>query len=197
VLKHMVGCKYPHLYWSRYGRTSQEIAVSGSCQQALLGNCNSVWVWCLHVGWIPRWGQSLESLSVSAPQFVHVFHLGKNNSGLKFWRLMGGLIRQLVGGWSRQVLPHLCGVLQLMSSPWGPGKLLLSWHLGLSGCYPQFFIPNCYIPLFNFLILCTSPPSPPILDSSPSFSPPPILFLQSPSNLLLTLIISFLFLSRT
>jgi hypothetical protein len=38
------------------GRVPQETAVSGSCQQALLGICNSVWVWCLHMGWILRWG---------------------------------------------------------------------------------------------------------------------------------------------
>jgi hypothetical protein len=34
---------------------TQETAVSGSCQQALLGISNNVWVWCVHVGWIPRW----------------------------------------------------------------------------------------------------------------------------------------------
>jgi hypothetical protein len=43
--------------------------------------------------------------------------------------------------WSQQVLLPLCGVFQLMSSPWGPRSLLLSWHLGLSGCYPQFPTP--------------------------------------------------------
>jgi hypothetical protein len=41
-----------HLYWSGSGRASQETAVSGFCQQALLGICNSVWVWCIHVRWI-------------------------------------------------------------------------------------------------------------------------------------------------
>ena len=69
--------------------------------------------------------------------------------------------------WSLQVLSPLCWVFQLMSSLLGPGSLLLSWHLGLSGGYPQFPIPHCYTPLFNFLTLCTSPPSPPIPDSSP------------------------------
>jgi hypothetical protein len=33
----------------------------------------------------------------------------------------------------------------------GPGSLLLSWHLGLSGGYPQFSIPHCDTPLFSFL----------------------------------------------
>ena len=32
----MVGCEPPYLYWSGSGRASQETAVSGSCQQALL-----------------------------------------------------------------------------------------------------------------------------------------------------------------
>ena len=99
--------------------------------------------------------------------------------------------------WSQQVLPPLCGIFWLMSSPWGPGRLLLSWHLGLSGCYPQFPIRHCYTPLFNFLTLCTSPPSPPIPDSSPLLPPPPFLFLPSPSHPLLPLIILFPLLSRT
>jgi hypothetical protein len=52
----LVGCAHLHLYWSGSGKASQKTAVSSSCQQALLGNSSSVWVWCLHVGWIPRWG---------------------------------------------------------------------------------------------------------------------------------------------
>jgi hypothetical protein len=74
--------------------------------------------------------------------------------------------------WSLQVLPPLCRVFQLMSSLWGPGRLLLSWYLGLSCCYPQFPIPHFYIPLFNFLTLCTSPPFLPIPDSPPPPLPP-------------------------
>jgi hypothetical protein len=51
-----------------------------------------------------------------------------------------------------------------MLSPLGPEILLLSWHLGLSLGYPNFSIPHCYTPLFNFLTLCISPPSPPTPD---------------------------------
>jgi hypothetical protein len=98
--------------------------------------------------------------------------------------------------WSQQVLPPLCEVFQLMSSPWGPGRLLLSWQLGLSCCYFQFPTPYCYTPLFNFLTLCTSPPSPPIPDSS-RLSPLPLLFLPSSSHPLLPLIILYPLLSRT
>jgi hypothetical protein len=49
-------------------------------------------------------------------------------------------------------------------------ELLLSWHLWLSGCYPQFPTPHCYTPLFNFLTLCTS--LLPHLILPPSFLPP-------------------------
>ena len=37
LLSPMVGCKHLHLYWSGSGRASQETAISGSYQQALLG----------------------------------------------------------------------------------------------------------------------------------------------------------------
>ena len=47
-------------------------------------------------------------------------------------------------------------------SPWAPGRLLLSWHLGHSGCYLHLPIPHCYKLLFNFLTLFKSPLSPPI-----------------------------------
>jgi hypothetical protein len=38
------------LYLSGSGRASQEIAISGSSQQPLLGIHNSVWVWWLYMG---------------------------------------------------------------------------------------------------------------------------------------------------
>jgi len=49
-----------------------------------------------------------------------------------------------------------------MPSLWDSKHLLLSWHLELSGSYPQFPISHCYVPLFKFLTHCTSPPSSPI-----------------------------------
>jgi hypothetical protein len=69
----MDGCEHLHLYLSGTGRASQEKAISGSCQQALVGICNSVWVWWLFMGWIPRWGSLwMVILSVSAPNLVSV-----------------------------------------------------------------------------------------------------------------------------
>jgi hypothetical protein len=103
----------------------------------------------------------------SAPLFVPVFPSDRSYSGLKFWRwAAGGLIHDL-WIWSRQVLLPLCGVFQLMSSPWGPLAFLAS---GTFWLLPS--VPHCYTPLFNFLTLCTSPPSPPIPDSSPLFPSP-------------------------
>jgi hypothetical protein len=42
------------LYLSGSGRASQETALSGSLQQALPGIYNTVQVWWLYMGWIPR-----------------------------------------------------------------------------------------------------------------------------------------------
>ena len=136
--------------------------------------------------------------SVSAQHFVPVFPLERSNSGLKFWRCVGGPIPQLgalpnLWIWSLQVLPPFCWAFQLISSPLGPGSLLLSCYLGLISGYPQFPIPHCYTPLFKFLTLCISSLSPPIPDSAPSFSPspsslPPKSFLPSISCILFPLL---------
>ena len=58
----MGGCEHLPLYLSAFGRHSQETAISGSCQQALLIICNSVQVWWLYMGWIPRWGSLCSTL---------------------------------------------------------------------------------------------------------------------------------------
>jgi hypothetical protein len=84
MLSPVVGCGHLHLYWSGSGRASQETTTSGSCRQAHLGISNSVWIWCLHVGWIPSLWMAFPS--VSAPLFVPIFPLDRSNSRLKFWR---------------------------------------------------------------------------------------------------------------
>jgi hypothetical protein len=95
VLSLLVGWENPHLCWSGSGRVSQETAISGCSQQALLGISNIVWFWCPHVGWILRWGSlSMAFPSVSAPLFVPVFPLNRRNSGVKFWRWVDGSIPQ-------------------------------------------------------------------------------------------------------
>ena len=52
---HPIG-DYGHLllYLPCIGIDSNKRAISGSCQQNLAGICNSVWVWWLFMGWIPR-----------------------------------------------------------------------------------------------------------------------------------------------
>ena len=67
------GCEHSLLYLSGSGKTSQETAISGSFQQALVGIPNSVWFWWLFMGWIPRWGSLWMVIpSVSAPYFISV-----------------------------------------------------------------------------------------------------------------------------
>jgi hypothetical protein len=61
----MVGCERPHLFWSCSGRAFQGTAIPGSCQQALLGISKSIWVWCLQMGWFPRWGSLWMAVSFS------------------------------------------------------------------------------------------------------------------------------------
>jgi len=86
---------------------------------------------------------------------------------------------------------------QVMSSLLFPGKLLGHLHLGLYSGYLQVPLPYCYIPTCKFLILCNSPPSPPVSESDPlHFSTPPF-SLPDPSLLLFLEIIFFPLLSRT
>jgi hypothetical protein len=73
VLCPMDGCEHPVLYLSVTRRASQETAASGSCQQAIVGIHNSVWVWWLYMGCIPRWGSLWMVIpSVSASHIVSV-----------------------------------------------------------------------------------------------------------------------------
>ena len=90
-------------------------------------------------GMDPKVGRSLGCLSFSICSifFVLTFPLGRNNSGLKILRWIGGPIPHLGAmsiywTWSFQVLFPRCWAFQLMSSPLGPGSLLHPWRLGLS-----------------------------------------------------------------
>jgi hypothetical protein len=74
LLSPIARCNHLPLYLSGTGWASQETAISGSCQPALSGIHNSVWVWWLYMGWIPRWGSlCMTLLSVFAPHFVSIF----------------------------------------------------------------------------------------------------------------------------
>jgi hypothetical protein len=56
VLHSINDCEHPLLYLTGTGIASQKIAILGSCQQNLVGICNSVWVGWLFMEWIPVWG---------------------------------------------------------------------------------------------------------------------------------------------
>jgi hypothetical protein len=62
-------CEHPLLCLPGSGIASQETAISGSFQQNLPGICNSIWVWRLIMGCIPRW----DSFWI-----VHLFILAQN-----------------------------------------------------------------------------------------------------------------------
>jgi hypothetical protein len=121
---------------------------TSSCQQALLGISNIVWVWCLQMGCIPRWDSLWMAFPlVCAPLFIPAFPLERSNSGLICLRLVHDPIVQPgtvpnLWVWFLQVLFPLCWAFQLMLSQLGTGSLLLYWNLGLSSGYPQFPIPH-------------------------------------------------------
>jgi hypothetical protein len=74
VLSPMNGCEPPILYLSGTGRASQETAISGSCQQALVRIHNSVWVCELHIGCISWWDSHWMAFpSGSARSFVTAY----------------------------------------------------------------------------------------------------------------------------
>ena len=90
---------------------------------------------------ISMWGNLFMTfLSDPAPLFVPVFPLDRSNSGLKFWRLVSVYILQL-GGHVLTLDMVSTGSLSTLLTisanviPVGPGR-----HLGLSGCYPHFFV---------------------------------------------------------
>ena len=73
MLSPMDGCEHPLPYLSGTGRALKERAISDSCQQELASIHNSIWVWWLYMGRIPRWGSLWMVISsVSTPHFVPV-----------------------------------------------------------------------------------------------------------------------------
>ena len=117
VISPMDDCEHPLVYLPSTGRASQETAISGSCQQNLVGICISVWVWWLFMGWIPRWGSFWMVMpSVSAPNFVSV----TPSMGIFF-----PLVRRILRFWANIHLSvsayHVCSfVIRLPYSRWYP-----------------------------------------------------------------------------
>jgi hypothetical protein len=110
VLSPMFGCEHPSLYLSGSGKVFLETAISDSCQQAGLGALNSVWVWCLYRGWIPRWGNLWMVFPLgSACHLATVIPLDRISCRLKILRWVGNPILQpgtlyKLWIWSLQVL---------------------------------------------------------------------------------------------
>ena len=152
----MVGCECLHLL-SQVLAKPLRASFPGSCVQALFGNSYRVEVGYLWMERIPKWDSLWMAFSlVSAPFFVPVFPLDRNNSRLKILRWMGGSI-PLLGAmfiywmWSLQVLyfPLLC--ISANVNPVVPGSFSLPWYLGLFSGSPNS-LPLCYIFLFILLV---------------------------------------------
>jgi hypothetical protein len=69
-LRPMIGCKYLHLSQSAADGASQRTAMLVSCLQAQHGISNSVRIWYLCMGWLPRWAISGWLFLHSLIQFV-------------------------------------------------------------------------------------------------------------------------------
>jgi hypothetical protein len=66
-------CEHPLLCLPGTGIASLATAISGSFQQNLAGICNSVCIWWLIMGWIPRWGSLwMVHPFMLAPNIVYV-----------------------------------------------------------------------------------------------------------------------------
>jgi hypothetical protein len=64
--------EHPLLYLPSIGRVPQETAISAP-SASLVGICNSIWVWWLFMGWIPRPGKLwMITPSVPAPNFISI-----------------------------------------------------------------------------------------------------------------------------
>jgi hypothetical protein len=102
VFHPIADCEHPLLCLPGPGIASHEAAISGSCQLNLAGICNSVWVWWLFMGWIPRWGNLwMVHPFVSAPNIVSV----TPSMGILFPILRRNKISTL---WSSFFLSFMC-----------------------------------------------------------------------------------------
>ena len=149
----MDGYEHPLLYLSGTYRASQETAISGSCQQALVGIHNIVWVWWLYI-WdrSPRWCSPWMVMpSVSAPHFVSV----TPSMGILFYLLRSMEVSIF---WSSFFLSFMCFANCILSilSFWANIHLSMSaYHvsssvIGLpqSGWYPPDLSKNFIKSLF-------------------------------------------------
>ena len=115
-------CDHPLLNLPGTGIASQETAISGSFQENLAGICNSVCVWWLIMGWIPRWGNLwmvhpfiLASNFVSVTPFMGIlFPILRRNEVSTHWSsfliflCFGCCILGILGFWANYPLISEC-----------------------------------------------------------------------------------------
>jgi hypothetical protein len=82
LLNPTVGFEDPLLYLTSTGEDSQETAITGLCQQVLVGIHKSVWVWWLYVGWFPRWGSLCSILCFCISSCGYFVPLSKKDSSI-------------------------------------------------------------------------------------------------------------------
>jgi hypothetical protein len=123
--------EHPLLYFPGTGIASQEIALLVSCWQNVAGVCNSVCVWWLLMGWIPRCGRLWMVLpSVTGPNFLSV----TPSMGILFPILRRNEVSTL---WSFFFLSCMCfaycilGILSFWGNQWVHIIWVLLW-LGYS-----------------------------------------------------------------
>ena len=104
VLHPMDNCEHPLLYLPVIGKVPQETVISGSCQQALVSICHSVWFLWLFMGGVPKLGSLLIVIpSVSLLDFVSV----TPSMGILF-----SILRRILSFWANMHLSvseyHVC-----------------------------------------------------------------------------------------
>ena len=125
---------------TRKTRTSQLAAISGSCQQSLVGIRSSVWFFWLFMRWIPRWSSLWMVIpSVSASHYVAV----TPSMGILFLILIRIKVSTL---WSSFFLSFVCFAICILGIPrfcaniplWASTCHMCSFVIGLpySGWYP-------------------------------------------------------------
>ena len=142
------------------GRICQRIAIAGSSPQVLFRIRNSVGVWLLQIGGIPRWdGLWMTFPLLSARLFYPKFPSDRSKSGLKILKWVGRPIPPLESmslNWrqSLQVLSLLCLVFWLMSPHWVLGSCIHGiWNPQVGSPVPH---PSLLLFLLILLALWTS-----------------------------------------
>ena len=166
-------CKHPLLYLFGTGRASQETVISGSWQQALVGIHNSVWVWCLYMRWITKWGSLWMAIPlVSALKFISVtpsmgilFPLLRRTDVSTLWSsfflsfmCFVNCILRILSFWANIYLYHVCSFVYLTQDDIlknHPFAKVFNKFIVFNSC----IVPHCVnVQHFLFLFFCWGTP---------------------------------------